>query len=123
LADYEEASKNRYAEADNLADYARKAASAAFEVYTITHDQDAASSTIRLSCVSLLQLRYWQAEEEAIRKRNLELAQQGRLGAVLPNISPPEQSEAYKILVRFGKDPSSIFAPGPEMKLKDCEAF
>jgi NADH:quinone reductase (non-electrogenic) len=72
LADYEEARKNRNVEADHLAAYARKTASAAFEVYTITHDQDAASSSI---------------------------------------------------LVRFGKDPSSIFAPGPEMKLKDCEAF
>lgn len=122
LADYEEDHKNGNASYDLAAD-ARKAASAAFEVYTITRDQDAASSSIRLSCVSLLLLRYWQADEEAIRKRNLELAQQGRVGAVLPNIPPPEQSEAYKILVRFGKDPSSIFAPGPKMKLKDCEAF
>lgn len=123
LADYEEARKNRNAEPYRLAAYAGQAASAAFEVYTITHDQDAASSSIRLSCASLLLLRYWQADEVTIRKRNLKLAQQDRLGAVLPNIPPPEQSEAYKILIRFGKDPSSIFAPGPGMKLEDCEAF
>lgn len=123
LADYQDARKNRYAAAHLLAAYARKAASAAFEVYTITHDQDPASSAIRLSCESLLLLRYWQADEVEIRKRNRELAQQSRLGAVLPNLPPLEQSEAYKILVSFGKDPSSIFAPGPEMQLKDCEAF
>jgi hypothetical protein len=123
LADYQEARKNTYSESVGLADDARKAASAAFEVYTITHDQDAASSAIRLSCESLLLLRYWQADEAEIRKRNRDLAQQRRLGAVLPNLPAPDQSEAYKILVSFGKDPSSIFAPGPEMQVKDCEAF
>ena len=96
LADYEEARKNLNVAPYDLAAYPEQAASAAFQVYTITHDQDAAGSSIRLSCVSLLLLRYWQADEAAIRKQNLKLAQQGRLGAVLPNIPPPEKSEAYK---------------------------
>ena len=97
LADYREARKSRYAEGDRLAAYARKAASAAFEVYTITHDQDAASSAIRLSCESLLLLRYWQADEVEIRKRNLELAQQGRLRAVLPNLPPVPTAKSKRL--------------------------
>ncbi|WP_271609901.1 MULTISPECIES: esterase/lipase family protein [unclassified Bradyrhizobium] len=123
LADYEEARKNLNYLNYQLAEYAQRAASAASEASAITGDRDSTSASIRLACESLLLLRYWQDDKKEIQKHNLELARQSRMGAVLPDTPPPEQSEAYQSLDRLKKNPSSIVARGRRMKLKDCESL
>jgi len=123
LADYEEARKNLNYLNYQLAEYAQRAASAASEASAVTGDRDSTRASIRLACESLLLLRYWQDDKKEIQKHNLELARQSRLGAVLPDIPPPEQSEAYQSLDRLKRNPSSIIARGRRMKLKDCESF
>ncbi|WP_201841412.1 hypothetical protein [Microvirga zambiensis] len=123
LKKYEEAVENRVITNGQLHRYAGNAASAVSELYSITRNQDSANSAIRLACESLLRLRYWQQDRKWLEKRNAPLARRGLQQGILPKALPPEQSEAYKILMHFGKDPSIVFAPWPGMKLKDCETF
>jgi hypothetical protein len=110
-------------EVEELYPLAGAAASAAAELYSITQSQDDEQSAIRLACESVLQLRYYTENRPVAEQRAAPLAKQGLSQGSLPEAPPPEQTEGYKILVRLGKNPSAIFAPGPEMKLKDCETF
>src|SRR5262245_58698298 len=123
LKEYEEALKNRVVANYRLQKHAEVAASAFSELYSITHSQDDANSAICLACESLLRLRYSRKDREEAEERDAPLARRGLQQGFVPEAPPPEQTEAYKIIVRSGKDPSTIFAPGPEMKMKDCETF
>ena len=58
-----------------------------------------------------------------LEKRDADLARKGLQQGLLPNAPPPKQSEANAILVRFGRNPSAILAPGSKTKVKDCAMF
>jgi hypothetical protein len=99
------------------------AAFAVSELYSITKDQDTANSTLRLACESLVWLRHWQKDNIESEKWLADLAQKGKYPGTLGESPNPEKGEPYKILVRFGKDPSAIFAPGRKMNVEDCNTF
>lgn len=125
LEKYEEAVARRevWATNDQLRVYAEEVASAVSELYSITHSQDDANTAIRFACESMLRLRYWRVEREQLEKRDAALHQRGLQRGILTEVKAPEQTEAYKILVRFGKDPFTIFAPGSELALEGCKTF
>jgi hypothetical protein len=123
LKDYEEASENIGVSNYQLQRYAEVAASAFFELSLITHSHEAASSAIRLGCESLLRLRYYQMDREEEEKRDAGLLKKGITPGILPEAPIPQNTDAFKILARLGKDATVIFAPGPEMELNACKAF
>jgi uncharacterized membrane protein len=130
---------------DQLYQRAELAASAHAELYSITQSQDAEQSTIRLACESMLRLRFYNEDMQARESHPSTLARQGLSQGNLPTLPPPEQTDAYKLLVSFGKDPSVIFKPsracvppetcgrrplprsprcrGAFMELEDCAKF
>jgi hypothetical protein len=108
---------------DRLYRRADLAASADAELYSITQSQDAKQSAIRLACESMLRLRFYNEDMQARESHPNPLAQQGLSQGILPTLPPPKQTDAYKLLVSFGKDPSVIFKPGPDMVLEDCAKF
>jgi hypothetical protein len=108
---------------DRLYRRADLAASAEAALYSITQSQDAKQSAIRLACESMLRLRFYNEDQQIRESHPSPLARQGLSQGILPTLPPPEQTEGYKLLASFGKNPSAIFAPGPDMELKDCETF
>jgi len=124
LKEYQDSVKNLTGESNYGLYYrAGVAASADAELYSITHSQDAAHSAISLACESMLRLRVYEEDRELLEKRAAAFAKQGLSQGILPQAPPPDQTEGYKILVRFGKDPSAILTSKREMKLEDCETF
>lgn len=102
---------------------AELAASAYAELYSITQSQDAKQSAIRLACESILRLHFYNDDMQARESHPSPLARQGLSQGILPTLPPAKQTDAYKLLVSFGKDPSIIFKPGPDMELGDCAKF
>lgn len=124
LFDYEGAKKNSGASTYQCFRTAGVAASAASALYAITQKKSDADKSIRLACESLLWLRLWQEDHAWEEKRDAELAKQGKSPGYLPDVPPPETTEAYQILVGFGKSPSDITKSATRIKrLQDCENF
>ncbi|TPI78487.1 lysophospholipase [Mesorhizobium sp. B2-8-9] len=123
LNKYKDAVEAKYVSNYDLYVLSSAAASAASVLYSITLDREAANSTNRLACESLLRLRYWQEDRKAIEKRDKALTEKGLSQGLLPEAPPPERSEGYKLLLGSGKDPNAIFAQGKEMKPEDCKEF
>jgi hypothetical protein len=92
---------------------AELAASAFFELYSITHSQDAANSAVRLACESLVWLRSYQSDSKSVEAKLQEEGQP----------SPPVTSQGSDILTSFGKNPSAILTATPEMKPEACQTF
>jgi hypothetical protein len=134
LKKYQAGLENRRGSTHDLYLRAETAASAFSELHSISHSQDASNSAVRLACESLLWLRDWQVDRQMLENRDADLARKGLQQGVLPNAPPPEQSEAYAILARFGENPSASFAPRSiweddvfdreryhPVKVKECE--
>jgi hypothetical protein len=125
LEDYEKAAKN-----GGLLSYHKfiKAglAAAAFDtLYQITHNQDDAASATRLACESIVWLRYWREDRLQELKRDRELAKKKGLSpGLLPGAVTTENTNPYKFLLGFGKDPEVILKPGSPIKMTaDCKSF
>lgn len=124
LEDYEEAVKNRGVLSYHLFRKAGIAASAFSTLYQITHNQVDADSTTLFACESLLWLHYWREDRVREERRDAELAKKGLSPGLLPDAPSPEGTEAYKLLLGSGKDPTVIFARKSRIKeTADCKSF
>src|SRR5260370_30481322 len=124
LKGYKDAVAMRVITNDGLDMGGDEAAAAAWALYLVSNDQEAAKSSIRLSCESLLLWRLWQEYYDAWIKTPDPLIKQGRQRGYIFPLKSVEKREAYKIMQGIGRDPWTILAPESKIRnTQDCSAF
>lgn len=121
--EYEHGLANYQVTPDSRSLAAARAASAWAEVAALGGDAKAGAARNRLACESLLWAHQWESDSQEMREQTRSDARMGVSRGFVRVLPPPEQTEAYNLLVKAGKDPSPIFRINRETHTDYCTAF
>jgi hypothetical protein len=122
--EYDIAFASRVTSALDVHDAADMAASAAWALYEINHNDDRVKTTSRFACLSLYWLKRYAADFEERMRPGDPLAKQGLQNGILRKPPEPERSQGYAALKAIKKDPDVIMALHSTIRRPDdCNNF
>lgn len=122
--EYDISFASHVATALDVHDAADMAASAAWALYEINHNDDGVKTTSRFACLSLYWLKRYAADVEERMRPGDPLAKKGLQHGILAKPPEPEKSRGYAALKAIKKDPDVIMALHSRIRRpEDCDSF